>query len=103
MKSEREPFAVKLPAAQQRWALVLSSGGKRGFAHAGVLAALERSGLKPDMVVGASAGALVGAMYASGLSASDVATADVGGVFDKVFSVLRRRADKGARIQAFIA
>jgi NTE family protein len=102
LKAEREPYAVKWPAQGQRWALVLSSGGKRGFAHAGVVAALERSGLKPDMVVGASAGALVGAMHASGMSAADIAGADVGGVFDRVFSVLRGRAKKSASIDAFI-
>ena len=97
-----EPFAVKLPAAAQRWALVLSSGGKRGFAHAGVVAALERAGLKPDLIVGASAGALVGAMYASGASAQEVAAADVGDVFDSIFSVFRGRKGKSASIEAFI-
>ena len=102
MKSEREPHAVKWPVHQGRWALVLSSGGKRGFAHAGVLSALEREGIKPDIVVGASAGALVGAMYASGMSAREVAAADVGDVFDPVFSVLRGRASKSASIEAFI-
>jgi NTE family protein len=99
---EREPHAVKWPAQGQRWALVLSSGGKRGFAHAGALAALERNGLKPDIVVGASAGALVGAMYASGMTAREVAAADVGDVFDPVFSVFRRRVGKSASIEAFI-
>jgi len=102
MKVEREPFAVKLPPAAQRWALVLSSGGKRGFAHAGVLMALERAGLKPDLIVGASAGALVGAMYASGSSAKEVAATDVGDIFDPVFSVFRGRKDKSASIEAFI-
>jgi len=102
MKAEREPFAVKLPAAAQRWALVLSSGGKRGFAHAGVLTALERAGLKPDLIVGASAGALVGAMFASGSSAKEVAATDVGDIFDPVFSVFRGRKDKSASIEAFI-
>ncbi len=47
-------------------ALVLSGGGARGFAHIGVLKALEEIGFYPDMIVGTSMGALVGALYASG-------------------------------------
>lgn len=49
-------------------ALVLSSGGPRGFVHAGVLKALDEIGVVPDMIVGASVGALTGALYAGGLS-----------------------------------
>jgi NTE family protein len=56
-------------------ALVLGGGGLRGFAHVGVLRALEDAGLRPDIVVGTSAGAVVGAAYASGLNASQVALA----------------------------
>jgi NTE family protein len=48
-------------------AVVLGGGGLRGFAHIGVLRALEEHGIKPDIVVGTSAGALVGAAYASGV------------------------------------
>jgi NTE family protein len=49
-----------------RVALVLSGGAARAFAHLGVLRVLEREGLRPDIVVGSSAGAMVGAYYASG-------------------------------------
>jgi NTE family protein len=49
-------------------AWVLSSGGPRGFAHVGVLKALHELGLKPALVVGSSVGALVGGLYAAGLS-----------------------------------
>jgi len=48
--------------------LVLSGGGARGFAHLGVLEALEEKGLKPDFISGVSAGAIVGAFYADGYS-----------------------------------
>ena len=51
-------------------ALVLGGGGLRGFAHMGVLRALEEAGIKPDIVVGTSAGAVVGAAYASGMTAA---------------------------------
>lgn len=43
--------------------LALSGGGARGLSHIGVLQALEREGIKPDLVTGTSMGALVGAMY----------------------------------------
>jgi NTE family protein len=53
-------------------ALVLGSGGPRGFAHVGVLKVLEAEGIRPGMIVGASVGAMIGAMYASGLSAAEL-------------------------------
>jgi NTE family protein len=53
-------------------ALVLGSGGPRGFAHVGALKALEEAGIRPDLVVGSSAGALVGALYASGIPAGEL-------------------------------
>ncbi len=56
-------------------ALVLSGGAARGFAHVGVIKALEANGLKPDLVVGTSAGALVGALYASGLTTDELVDA----------------------------
>ena len=48
---------------------MLGGGGPRGFAHIGVLKVLEEAGIKPDLVVGASVGAMVGALYAGGLDA----------------------------------
>ncbi len=47
--------------------LALGGGGMRGWAHVGVLSVLEERGLRPDLVVGSSAGALIGAYYAKGL------------------------------------
>ena len=49
-----------------RVGLVLGSGSARGWAHVGVIRALERAGIKPDLVCGTSIGALVGAAYAAG-------------------------------------
>ncbi|MES2123446.1 MAG: patatin-like phospholipase family protein [Gemmatimonadota bacterium] len=51
-----------------RTALVLSGGGAKGFAHIGVIKALDAAGVRPDLVVGTSMGAVIGALYASGLS-----------------------------------
>jgi predicted acylesterase/phospholipase RssA len=49
-----------------RTALVLSGGGAKGIAHIGVLRVLDSLGIRPDLVVGTSIGAMVGALYASG-------------------------------------
>jgi NTE family protein len=49
-----------------RLGLALGSGSARGWAHIGVIRALEERGVKPDIVCGSSIGALVGAAYASG-------------------------------------
>jgi NTE family protein len=53
-------------------ALVLSSGGPRGFVHIGVLKALDELRLRPDLIAGASAGALIGSLYACGMRASEM-------------------------------
>ena len=47
-------------------AVALGSGSARGWAHVGVLRALERAGIRPDIVCGTSIGSLVGAAYAAG-------------------------------------
>jgi len=49
-------------------ALALGGGAARGFAHIGVIKALEAQGISPDIIVGTSAGSVVGALYASGLN-----------------------------------
>jgi NTE family protein len=52
-----------------KWALVLSGGGARGFAHIGILKKLEDSGFpKPSLVAGTSMGAIIGGLYACGMS-----------------------------------
>src|SRR3972149_10323764 len=49
-----------------RVGLALGSGSARGWAHVGVIRALERAGIRPDLVCGTSIGALVGAAYVAG-------------------------------------
>ena len=51
--------------------LVLGGGGARGLAHVGVLKVLEKAGIKVDLVVGCSMGAMVGCLYAFYKSSSD--------------------------------
>ncbi len=52
--------------------LVLSGGGTKGLAHAGVLKFLEEQNLKPSQIAGTSAGAIVGALYAEGKSPEEI-------------------------------
>jgi len=61
------------PPRRPRIGLALGGGAARGFAHIGVIQALEESGLAPDLVAGTSAGSLVAALYASGKSGNELA------------------------------
>jgi NTE family protein len=58
--------------SQQKVGLVLSGGGVTGFAHIGVLQALEEKGIPIDYITGTSAGALIGSMYAAGYSPNEI-------------------------------
>ncbi len=62
---------VEVPG-MPRVALALSGGGARGLAHIGVLQRFEEVGFPLDSVTGTSAGAMVGALYASGFSGSEI-------------------------------
>ncbi|MBK9015425.1 MAG: patatin-like phospholipase family protein [Saprospiraceae bacterium] len=55
-----------------RVGLVLSGGGAKGYAHVGVLKVLEEAGIRIDYIGGASMGAIVGGLYASGWSAAEL-------------------------------
>jgi len=74
------PVAVDLPPPAPRVqpkppviGLALGGGAARGFAHIGVIQVLEEAGIRPDLVIGTSAGSLVAALYASGKSGKDLA------------------------------
>lgn len=54
--------------------LVLSGGGARGMAHIGVIKVLERERIPVDCIVGTSIGAVIGSLYASGLTATEIET-----------------------------
>ncbi|MBA3722729.1 MAG: patatin-like phospholipase family protein [Parachlamydiaceae bacterium] len=64
LPEEIPPLPVLSPHHHVRLALVLGGGGARGMAHVGVLEEFERAGIKIDMIVGCSAGSIVGALYA---------------------------------------
>lgn len=65
-----EPKPVKY--GHIRLALVLGGGGARGLAHVGVLEVLEENEIPIDLIVGCSAGSMVGALYADKVSATEV-------------------------------
>ena len=52
--------------------LALGGGAARGFAHIGVLKVLENNQIKPDLIVGTSAGSVIASVYATGISASEL-------------------------------
>src|SRR5688500_9407030 len=57
---------------QRRIALVLGGGGMKGFAHIGVLRALEEAGVRPSLYAGTSIGALLSAAYVGGMTIDEM-------------------------------
>lgn len=78
---EHEPATpvAPTPAAKvpPRIGLALGGGAARGFAHVGVIEVLEEAGIKPNLVVGTSAGSVVAALYASGRSGAQLQQAAI--------------------------
>ncbi|MBI2307095.1 MAG: patatin-like phospholipase family protein [Rhodocyclales bacterium] len=92
------------PPAKPVIALALGGGAAKGFAHIGVIKALEAQGIVPDIVVGTSAGSVVGAMYAAGKNGFELQTLaislDEAQVSD--WSLPDRGVLKGDALAAFI-
>ncbi|MGL4609090.1 MAG: patatin-like phospholipase family protein [Trueperaceae bacterium] len=63
---------MEVARREKRVGLILSGGGARGFAHIGVLQALEKTHLHIDVIAGTSMGAILGALYAHGYTAEDI-------------------------------
>ena len=63
---------AEVPSERPRIGLVLGGGGARGAAHIGVLKELERLRVPIDAIVGTSMGAIVGGLYATGVSAEEL-------------------------------
>lgn len=76
------PPVVKPPP---KIALALGGGGARGFAHIGVIKALEAQGITPDIIVGTSAGSAIGALYAAGYTGYQLQKMSIPMKEDKVF------------------
>jgi NTE family protein len=74
--------------------LVLSGGGAKGFAHIGVLKVLEKAGVKIDYIAGTSMGAVVGGLYASGYSATQIDSIFYNTDFDELLQDYIPRSSK---------
>ena len=68
------PIVTRPAAKPPRIGLALGGGAARGFAHIGVIQVLEENGIRPDLVVGTSAGSLVAALYASGKTPAELSS-----------------------------
>jgi len=100
------PIPKPLPAPKPplKIALALGGGAARGFAHIGVIKALEAQGIVPDIVVGTSAGSVVGALYAAGMNGFDLQKLALGMEEDMVsdWTLPDRGVLKGEALQDFI-
>ncbi len=98
------PTPVVVPKPPLKIALVLGGGAARGFAHIGVIKALEAQGIVPDIVVGTSAGSVVGALYASGMSGFELQNVALKMEEDMVadWTLPNRGVLKGEALQDFI-
>jgi NTE family protein len=105
--AENIPRAVRLAPLESERPLIglaLGGGGARGFAHVGVIKALEEAGIVPDVIAGASSGAMVGALYASGYSgralAQIAAGLEQGALID--FTLFGNGWVRGVALQDFV-
>ncbi|OHE61216.1 MAG: esterase [Thiobacillus sp. GWE1_62_9] len=98
------PAPVAVPKPPIRIALVLGGGAARGFAHIGVIKSLEAQGIVPDIVVGTSAGSVVGALYASGMNGFELQNLALQMNEDMVadWTLPNRGVLKGEALQDFI-
>jgi len=98
------PTPIPTPKPPLKIALALGGGAARGFAHIGVIKALEAQGITPDIVVGTSAGSVVGALYASGMSGFDMQKLALGLEEDMVadWTLPNRGVLKGEALQDLI-
>jgi NTE family protein len=87
--AEPPPPPPPKPPKPPRIGLALGGGAARGFAHVGVIQALEEAGVRPDLVAGTSAGSLIGSIYASGKTGAELgalaATMDESAITDWSF------------------
>ena len=102
-----EPQAVAIEPLQSGKpivALALGSGGDRGFAHIGVIKALEANDIHIDIVVGTSAGSVVGALYAAGYKSEEIEQIALNLDEDRLkdYDISKRGYIRGEQLQDFI-
>ncbi len=102
----QEPPSTALQHVHPDVILVLGSGGARGFSQVGVLKVLRENHIPIDMIVGVSAGSIVGALYADNLSAEKTRELLLTAQRDKVIDVslfnIPTGAISGRGLQAFL-
>ncbi len=100
------PVPVPVSVKPAKIAVVLGGGGSKGFAHIGVLKVLEAQNIPIHMVVGTSAGSLVGSLYASGKSAFELQgialKMDKDNVIDYDWKIWSGGLIKGDKLENFI-
>ncbi|MEY5028063.1 MAG: family protein RssA [Pseudomonadota bacterium] len=106
-RSEVGEEVVPLPAGDEvRIGLALGGGAARGFAHVGVIQVLEESGIRPQFVVGTSAGSLVAAMYASGMQGArlkqEAVAMQEAAITDWLLPIFNRGALKGDALAQYV-
>lgn len=84
---------IRLAAKPPKIALVLSGGGARGIAQIGVLKAFDEAGIQPDLIVATSMGAIIGSMYAAGISSEELLSIAKGLDWDIIFQNSAGRED----------
>jgi NTE family protein len=97
-----QPAAKRLPVI----GLALGGGAARGFAHVGVIQVLEEAGIKPQLVVGTSAGSLVATLYASGKNGAQLQqvaeTMEEGAITDWTLPLFNRGLLRGEALARFV-
>ena len=101
------PVTVETPVKKPlKIGLALGGGAARGFAHVGVIAVLEEAGLKPQMVVGTSAGSLVAAIYASGKTSAQLQQTALGmeevAITDWMLPIIGRGMFRGDALARYV-
>ncbi len=98
------PRQPSKPLVKPKLALALGGGAAKGFAHVGVIKALEAQGIVPDIIVGTSAGSVVGSLYAAGYNGFELQKMAMQLEQDSVgdFSFSSRGFIKGELLQNFI-
>jgi NTE family protein len=91
------PPPAEMPLVRPRICLVLSGGGARGMAHIGVLKILEELKVPIDCIAGTSMGAVVGGLYASGMSGDEIEQAMASVDWQSAFRDRLRRTELGFR------
>ncbi len=95
-----QPFVEK-----PKVALVLGSGGPRGYAHIGILKVLEEHNIDIDLVVGSSVGSVIGAFWAAGYTAEEISTLSMQGGPLTLFDLTLFAEEgwiKGQRLQDYV-